>query len=51
MIAVIIVRNTLSFAIGYGLTPWLEGMGQQNCFISAGFIGLGALILLSLLPS
>lgn len=37
---VILVRNTMSFAIGYGITPWVEGMGLQNCFITAGFIGL-----------
>ncbi|KAI0919378.1 hypothetical protein AcV7_006131 [Taiwanofungus camphoratus] len=39
MIAVILVRNTLSFAIGYGITPWLH-MGYQNTFISAAFVGL-----------
>ncbi|KAF9231344.1 hypothetical protein BU15DRAFT_19868, partial [Melanogaster broomeanus] len=37
--AVILVRNTLSFAIGYGITPWLN-MGYQNTFISAAFVGL-----------
>ncbi|KAH7884237.1 major facilitator superfamily domain-containing protein [Phlebopus sp. FC_14] len=39
MMAVILVRNTLSFAIGYGITPWLY-MGYQNTFISAAFVGL-----------
>ncbi|GBE86769.1 hypothetical protein SCP_1000110 [Sparassis crispa] len=39
MMAVIIVRNTLSFAIGYGITPWLH-IGYQNTFISAAFVGL-----------
>ncbi|EGO24214.1 hypothetical protein SERLADRAFT_437830 [Serpula lacrymans var. lacrymans S7.9] len=39
MMAVIIVRNTLSFVIGYGITPWLH-MGYQNTFISAAFVGL-----------
>ncbi|KAH7913793.1 major facilitator superfamily domain-containing protein [Hygrophoropsis aurantiaca] len=39
MMAVILVRNTLSFAIGYGITPWLN-MGLQNTFISAAFVGL-----------
>ncbi|KDQ56157.1 hypothetical protein JAAARDRAFT_79586 [Jaapia argillacea MUCL 33604] len=38
MMTVIIVRNTLSFAIGYGITPWLT-MGLQNTFITAGFVG------------
>ncbi|CAL5867795.1 uncharacterized protein PFLUO_LOCUS2016 [Penicillium psychrofluorescens] len=37
---VILVRNTMSFAIGYGITPWIDNMGYQNCFISAAFIGM-----------
>ncbi|KAI4862418.1 putative MFS transporter [Hypoxylon rubiginosum] len=37
----IIIRNTMSFAIGYGITPWLENLGYQNCFISVAFVGLG----------
>ncbi|OBZ78849.1 Poly [ADP-ribose] polymerase 2 [Grifola frondosa] len=39
MMTIIIVRNTLSFAIGYGITPWLH-MGLQNTFITAAFVGL-----------
>ncbi|RFU30108.1 hypothetical protein B7463_g6204, partial [Scytalidium lignicola] len=42
MITCIIVRNTMSFAIGYGITPWLDNLGYQNCFISAAFIGMAA---------
>lgn len=42
MITVIIVRNTMSFAVSYGITPWLTNMGLKNCFISAAFIGLVA---------
>ncbi|KAE8308351.1 putative MFS transporter [Aspergillus transmontanensis] len=40
MTSIILVRNTMSFAIGYGITPWINNMGYQNCFISAAFIGL-----------
>ncbi|KAL4888640.1 MFS general substrate transporter [Aspergillus ambiguus] len=40
MSSIILVRNTMSFAIGYGITPWIENLGYQNCFISAAFIGL-----------
>jgi hypothetical protein len=36
----ILVRNTMSFAIGYGITPWLKNLGYQNCFISAAFVAL-----------
>jgi MFS family permease len=42
MTSVILVRNTMSFAIGYGITPWLDDLGYQNCFISAAFVGLAA---------
>lgn len=40
IITVIIIRNTMSFAIGYGITPWVTDMGLQNCFIMAAFLGL-----------
>jgi hypothetical protein len=42
MTTCILVRNTMSFAIGYGITPWLDNLGLQNCFISAAFIGMAA---------
>jgi hypothetical protein len=40
IITVILVRNTMSFAIGYGITPWVTDMGLRNCFITAAFVGL-----------
>lgn len=40
MSSVILIRNTMSFAIGYGITPWLDGLGLQNCFISVAFVAL-----------
>jgi MFS family permease len=40
MVTVIIIRNTMSFAIGYGITPWVTDMGYQNAFILAAFAGL-----------
>ncbi|PLN82855.1 MFS general substrate transporter [Aspergillus taichungensis] len=40
MSSIILVRNTMSFAVGYGITPWIDNLGYQNCFISAAFIGL-----------
>ncbi|KAJ5967219.1 hypothetical protein N7501_003467 [Penicillium viridicatum] len=40
MASVILVRNTMSFAIGYGITSWIDKMEYQNCFISAAFIGM-----------
>jgi len=44
MITVIIIRNTMSFAVGYGITPWVTNMGYQNAFILAGFAGLAQVL-------
>ncbi|KAL2439289.1 putative MFS-type transporter [Exophiala dermatitidis] len=44
IITVIIIRNTMSFAIGYGLTPWVENMGYQDAFILAAFAGLAQVL-------
>ncbi|KAM3499600.1 hypothetical protein MY10362_007148 [Beauveria mimosiformis] len=40
LVTLILVRNTMSFAISYGITPWLNGLGLQNCFISVAFVAL-----------
>ncbi|KAJ4394731.1 hypothetical protein N0V93_003950 [Gnomoniopsis smithogilvyi] len=40
VVTVIIVRNTMSFAIGYGITPWVTNMGYQNAFLVAAFAAL-----------
>ncbi|KAF3355484.1 Chitin synthase regulatory factor 3 [Verticillium dahliae VDG1] len=40
IVTVILVRNTVSFAVSYGIMPWLMNLGYQNCFISAAFIGM-----------
>lgn len=40
MATVIVIRNTLSFAMSYGITPWIESSGLQNTFIAAAFICL-----------
>ncbi|KAH8795055.1 major facilitator superfamily transporter [Hyaloscypha sp. PMI_1271] len=37
---VILIRNTLSFAINYGITPWIEAEGQRNTFITVAAIAL-----------
>ncbi|MCJ1371051.1 hypothetical protein MMC20_002266 [Loxospora ochrophaea] len=44
IITVIIIRNTMSFAIGYGITPWVTNMGLQNAFIVAAFAGLAQIM-------
>ncbi|KAF4466160.1 serine threonine kinase 16 [Fusarium albosuccineum] len=42
IVTMILVRNTMSFAISYGITPWLTDLGYQNCFVSAAFVGMAA---------
>jgi MFS family permease len=42
MTTIMLVRNTMSFAISYGITPWLTNLGLRNCFISVAFIGMAA---------
>lgn len=34
------VRNTMSFAVNYGITPWVTNMGLRNAFILAAFVGM-----------
>lgn len=36
----ILIRNTLSFAINYGITPWIDGVGQRNVFITVAVLAL-----------
>ncbi|KAL8805521.1 MAG: hypothetical protein Q9182_001890 [Xanthomendoza sp. 2 TL-2023] len=40
IVTVILLRNTMSFAIGYGLTPWVKNLGLQNAFVVAAMAGL-----------
>ncbi len=44
MVTVILIRNTMSFAVGYGITPWVVNMGYQNSFILAAFVGLAQVL-------
>lgn len=37
---IILIRNTLSFAINYGITPWIKAEGQRNTFITVAAIAL-----------
>ncbi|KAH8891553.1 major facilitator superfamily transporter [Thozetella sp. PMI_491] len=35
----VLIRNTLSFAINYAITPWLNASGYQNTYITVAVIG------------
>lgn len=37
---IILIRNTLSFAINYGIAPWFVAEGQRNTFITVAVIAL-----------
>ncbi|KAM5354916.1 hypothetical protein ACJ41O_001562 [Fusarium nematophilum] len=43
IVTVIIIRNTMSFAVSYGVTPWVTNMGYQNAFLVAAFTALAQL--------
>lgn len=36
----VLIRNTLSFAINYGITPWLNASGYLRVYCTVGGIGL-----------
>ncbi|RDW73592.1 hypothetical protein BP5796_07034 [Coleophoma crateriformis] len=38
MTVVICIRNTMYFAMSFGISPWIAGMGLQNAYITAGFV-------------
>ncbi|CAK1361421.1 putative MFS-type transporter [Cercospora beticola] len=38
MTTVILIRNLVGFGITWGIQPWIDGMGQQNCFILTGVL-------------
>ncbi|KAF5589020.1 major facilitator superfamily transporter [Fusarium subglutinans] len=40
IVTIILIRNTMSFAMGYGVTPWVTGMGYQSAFLVAAFVAM-----------
>ena len=45
MVTVVLIRNTMAFAIGYGVTPWVTNMGFQNVFLLAAFVSMAQVLL------
>lgn len=35
----VIIRNTMSFAINYAITPWLDRMGYRDTYVIVAVIG------------
>ncbi|TLD21060.1 hypothetical protein PspLS_09251 [Pyricularia sp. CBS 133598] len=40
IVSVMLIRNTMSFAVSYGITPWVNKMGTQNAFVTAACVAL-----------
>ncbi len=40
MVVVIVIRNTMNFALDYGITPFIDNVGLQNTFIACAMICL-----------
>merc|ERR1712000_669100 len=45
MVTVILIRNTMSFSVSYGITPWVTNMGYQNAFITAACVAFAQISL------
>lgn len=44
VVAVMCIRNTMGFAMGYGVTPWVLDMGYQNAFLVGAFVGMAQVL-------
>ncbi|KAK6381617.1 hypothetical protein LTS17_004676 [Exophiala oligosperma] len=44
MVTVILIRNTMSFAVSYGITPWVTNMGYQNAFLVGAFVSMAQIL-------
>lgn len=40
LVTVILIRNTMSFAIGYGITPWISELGLKYAFAVAAAVSV-----------
>ena len=38
LLTMILIRNVMSFAFNYGITPWLTANGIQNTLVAAGML-------------
>ncbi|CDK29494.1 unnamed protein product [Kuraishia capsulata CBS 1993] len=43
LVPVIIIRNTMSFGVSWGITPWFENQGLKKMYIAACFISLAGI--------
>lgn len=49
IVAIVLMRNTISFAFTYSITPWIESQGLQNTFLTVAFV-LGVAFWLTGIP-
>jgi hypothetical protein len=38
MVTVMLIRNSMSFAVGYGITPWVMDLGLRDAFVVASCV-------------
>lgn len=38
LVSLVLVRNNMTFAFSYAITPWIDSSGLQNTFIAVGII-------------
>lgn len=50
IVAIILVRNTVSFAFAFAITPWVEDQGLQNTSLVVGFV-LGLAFWVTAIPA
>lgn len=49
IVAIVILKSTVVFAVSFAITTWVENLGLQNAFISVAFI-LGFLFWITAIP-
>jgi high-affinity Fe2+/Pb2+ permease len=40
MVTVMLIRNSMSFAAGYGITPWVMDLGLRDTFVIASCVAV-----------
>lgn len=44
IVSIVLIRNSMSFGIGYGITPWITNLGLKNSYLVAAFVGMATML-------
>ncbi|KAH8807273.1 serine/threonine kinase 16 [Xylogone sp. PMI_703] len=44
IVSIVLIRNSMSFGIGYAVTPWVTNLGLQNAYLVAAFVGMATML-------